>query len=402
MMATSMPRNVIRLLAGAVAAVIIIGAAIYLLWPSPSKSVTARFERAVGLYAGSDVRLHGVKIGSITRVKPDGDGVLVSMTYDRKIKLPAYADNAKVVRAAIIPPSLVSDRYVEFQDFSSCHNACAVLASHAMIPMNQTASPVELDDIYAALDKLNVALGPQGANKAGAASPKGALSELIDVGAANLKGNGQALGNTVTNLSKAVQTLASSREDLFGTVKNLQVFTDALVANDAQVRKFNDQLDQVTASLADERQSLGEALKNLSTALKDVAQFIKDNGNQLHADIVGLKSLTQVLANQKAALNETLHVAPVALSNLVHAYNPTSGTLDTRANLGNLADPALICSALSKTGQLPVLGGTIKQTCDALAKLLGGLPPLPGLGGPGTGAGLPTLPGLPALPGLGG
>ena len=30
--------------------------------------------------------------------------------------------------------------------------------------MNQTASPVELDDIYAALDKLNVALGPKGAD----------------------------------------------------------------------------------------------------------------------------------------------------------------------------------------------------------------------------------------------
>jgi phospholipid/cholesterol/gamma-HCH transport system substrate-binding protein len=398
----ALPRNLTRLIIAGLAAVIVIGAAVYLLLPTSDKSVTARFERAVGLYAGSDVRLHGVKIGSITKVTPDGDGVLVRMSYDKKIKLPAYADDAKVVRAAIIPPSLVSDRYVEFKDFSSCNNACAVLADKAMIPANQTASPVELDDIYAALDKLDVALGPQGANKASGSSPQGPLSDLIDVGAANLQGNGKALGDTVTNLSKAVQTLASSREDLFGTVKNLQLFTDALVANDAQVRKFNDQLDQVTAALADERQSLGEALKNLSTALKDVADFVKANGDTLHADIVGLKSLTQVLAKQKDALNETFRVAPVALSNLVHAYNPTSGTLDTRSNLGNIADPALICSALAKTGELPILGGTIKQTCDALSKLLGGLPALPGLGGPGTGGGPPPLPGLPSLPGLGG
>ena len=78
------------------------------------------------------------------------------------------------------------------------------------------------------------------------------------------------------NLSKAVQTLANGRQDLFGTVKNLQVFTDALVANDAQVRKFNDQLDQVTSALADERGSLGAALNNLTRALRDIAGFHQD------------------------------------------------------------------------------------------------------------------------------
>ena len=90
-------------------------------------------------------------------------------------------DDAKVVRAAIIPPSLVSDRYVQLADFASCTTGCPVLASGAAIPMNQTAAPVELDDIYAALDKLNVALGPKGANST-SLSAKGPLSDLIDVG----------------------------------------------------------------------------------------------------------------------------------------------------------------------------------------------------------------------------
>jgi phospholipid/cholesterol/gamma-HCH transport system substrate-binding protein len=400
MAAHVLPRRLSRIVAFAVIAVLVLGAAAYLLWGSSSKTVSARFERAVGLYAGSDVRLHGVKIGSITKVTPDGDGVIVTMSYDDKIKLPAYADDAKVVRAAIIPPSLVSDRYVEFADYSSCKGACQVLPNKAMIPMNQTASPVELDDIYAALDKLNVALGPQGANKAAGGSAQGPLSDLIGVGAANLQGNGQALGDTVGNLSKAVQTLAHGRNDLFGTVKNLQVFTDALVANDAQVRKFNTQLDTVSAALADERQSLGEALKNLASALKDIADFVKANGDSLHTDIVGLKNVTSVLAKQKDALNEVLHAAPVALSNLVHTYNPTSGTLDTRSNFGNLADPASVCALLNATGSLAVAGATIKSTCDAIGKQVGGLipPGLPGLSPPGTGSGPPSLPGAPALP----
>ncbi len=391
-----MPRRLSQLVVLAILAAVLVGAVLFVLLPGPTKTVQARFERAVGLYTGSDVRLHGIKIGTITKVSPDGDGVVVRMRYQRKIKLPAYPDDAQVVRAAIIPPSLVSDRYVQLADFDSCTTGCPVLASGAAIPMNQTAAPVELDDIYAALDKLNVALGPQGANSTSLSggSNKGPLSDLIDVGAANLDGNGAALGNTVADLSKAVRTLAAGREDLFGTVKNLQVFTDALVANDAQVRKFNTQLDQVSAALAAERGSLAAALKNLTAALRDIAGFIQANSDAIHTDVGSLKDVVGVLNKQKAALNEVLAVAPVALANLNHTYNAQGGTLDTRDNLGGLAnplDPAVICSALSATKNLPA-SGTIADTCAAIAKVLGGLPPLGGT------PGLPPV-GLPPLGG---
>jgi len=388
-----MPRQLSRLVVAAILAAVVLGTVVFVLLPGQTKTVQARFERAVGLYTGSDVRLHGIKIGSITKVTPDGDGVLVRMTYEKKIKLPSYPDDAKVVRAAIIPPSLVSDRYVQLADFDSCTTGCPVLASGAAIPMNQTAAPVELDDIYAALDKLNVALGPQGANST-SLSAKGPLSDLIDVGAANLDGNGAALGSTVADLAKAVKTLAAGREDLFGTVKNLQVFTDALVANDAQVRAFNTQLDQVSAALAEERGSLAAALKNLTAALRDIAGFIQSNGDAIHTDVRELKDVVATLNKQKAALNEVLAVAPVALENLNHTYNPKSGTLDTRDNLGGLAnplDPAVICSALSATKNLPA-SGTIADTCAAIAKVIGGLPPLGGT------PGLPPI-GLPPLGG---
>ncbi|HJQ02781.1 MAG TPA: MCE family protein [Jatrophihabitans sp.] len=395
MLPAALPKRVSQLTVVAILLAVLVGAIVLLLLPKPTKTVTARFERAVGLYPGSSVRLHGVAIGTISKVKPDGDGVLVTMHYDRAIKLPDYPADAKVVRAAIIPPSLVSDRYVQLLDMASCDSRCPPLPDHALIGMNQTASPIELDDIYAALDKLNTALGPQGADST-SLSANGPLSDLISVGAANLKGNGDALGNTVDNLSQAVRTLANGRADLFGTVKNLQVFTDALVANDAQVRKLNDELDQVTSALADERGSLGAALHNLTRALSDIAGFIKANGDSIHTDVVGLKTVTGVLDKQKAALNEILAVAPVALSDLNHTYNSVSGTLDSRDNLGgtqNPLDPAVICSALVATGNLPA-AGTITQTCQAIAKVLGGLPPLGGTGG--------GLPGLPSLPSLGG
>ena len=37
--------------------------------------VVAHFDRVVGLYVGSDVRILGVKIGSVTAITPMGDDV---------------------------------------------------------------------------------------------------------------------------------------------------------------------------------------------------------------------------------------------------------------------------------------------------------------------------------------
>ena len=44
--------------------------------------------------------------------------------------------------------------------------------------------------------------------------------------------------------------------------------------------------------------------------------------------------MTKVLVKQRAALDEILQVAPTALTNLFHTYNPATGTLDTRTNVG--------------------------------------------------------------------
>ena len=49
----------------------------------------------------------------------------------------------------------------------------APLADDARIGLERTAVPVELDRIFSSLNDLNVALGPEGANK------NGALSRLL-------------------------------------------------------------------------------------------------------------------------------------------------------------------------------------------------------------------------------
>ena len=165
-----------------------------------------------------------------------------------------------------------------------------MLASGAQRDEGHTGGPAELDDIYASLNKLSVALGPKGANKGG--QQNGALSTLLKVSSANLKGNGAALGNSITQLSAAAQTLAGSRGDLFAVVSNLRKFTGALKASDGQVKLFNQQLAQVTGDLSSERTDLGAALHDLGIALNQINTFIKNNRTKLHTTLSGLASVT--------------------------------------------------------------------------------------------------------------
>ncbi|HVQ90924.1 MAG TPA: MCE family protein [Mycobacteriales bacterium] len=349
--------------------------------------ITAHFSRAVGVYPGSDVRVLGVKIGTITEVVPEGATVRVRMSYDADQPVPADAI------AVIIPPSVVSDRYVQL---APVYRAGPMLADGADIPLRRTASPVELDDIYAALNDLSVALGPKGANAGGA------LSTVVDVAAANLAGNGAALGQSLADFSRAVQTLGDGRQDLVGVLRDLATFTRALASNDQQVRQFNQLLSSVAGQLAGERTELAAALSNLASALGQVSAFVRENRNQLHADISGLALVAGVLAKQRAALAEVLDTAPLALGNIGNAYNASSGTLDTRDQLGSLADPAVLCGLLDAAGKLPALDPVKLQLCQALAGKLATLPTIPGTapppGTPGTGPGLPSIPGLPPLP----
>jgi len=337
-------RSPLRRLLGAVAGLSVLAATAGCgFGGSEPKTLTAYFDRAVGVYEQSDVRILGVRIGQVTDITPDGDKVRVDMEYDAKYDLPADA------KAVVVAPSIVSDRYVQI---TPAYEGGAVLASGSSLDVDRTQVPLELDEIYANLDELNRALGPQGANK------DGALADLLAVSADNLEGNGEMLGATLEDFSQFVETLAENRDDLFGTIANLQDFTTTIASSDTTVRAFNRDLAVVADQLAGEREDLARAVQQLSVALGDVAVFVRENRESLGTNVESLAQTTQVIVDQQVALEEFLDTAPTALSNLQLAYNPSTGTLDTRDNgvsneedmLLNELPLAVLCEAASQAG----------------------------------------------------
>lgn len=325
------------------------------------KHLTVYFPSAIGLYVGNGVRVLGVEMGTVTGVQPMGNQVRVDMEYDRSIQIPATAD------AAIIAPSLVSDRYVQL---APAYTGGPVIADGASIPLNRTAVPVEVDQLYASLDKISTDLGPNGVNA------NGSLSDLLTTLAKNFDGNGQSLHDTITKLSQLSTTLSGNKDDLFTTVGNLARFSQTLADSDSQVRQFESQLANVSGYLAGEKDNLAATVQQLGTTLGMVQEFIDSHHDKLRSNVDNLASVTKVLVDQRSALAEILDVAPVGLGNVVNAYNGSAGTLDARPDINELTDPPLlmVCRLLKETpGALAKVG----NLCDPVANLLDGAAKLP-------------------------
>ncbi|REE95541.1 MCE family protein [Thermomonospora umbrina] len=309
--------------AGVVLALVVaIGVTVYALWPEGGKRITAHFDRTVGVYAGSDVRVLGVRVGEIESVRPAGREVRVTLRVDDDVEIPAAAN------ALVVAPSVVADRYVQL---TPAYNGGPRIRDGAAIPKARTAVPVEVDQLYESITRLTDALGPNGVNSTGA------LSDALRTGDANLRGNGEAMADMIREFGQATRTLSGTSDEFFGTLANLQRFTTMVKANDSQVSRAYQQLADINEYLAADRDELVAALSELSTALRAVERWLKKYRPLLKTNVDRLAKITQVLVRQRASLAEALDTAPLAAGNLLNAYDPVSRSILGRGNLNEIS-----------------------------------------------------------------
>ena len=114
-------------------AVLLLAATFFVFQEGPeTRTVSAYFDRTVSVYKGSEVRVMGVRIGTVTAVVPEGDRVRVAMAYDEEYKLPADA------KAAIVTPTLTADRFVQIAPAYTGGKVLAVAPVRWSVPQRQT------------------------------------------------------------------------------------------------------------------------------------------------------------------------------------------------------------------------------------------------------------------------
>lgn len=294
---------------------------------------TAYFTSTTAIYPGDEVRVAGVKVGTIASIEPVGTQAKMTMRVDRGVPIPADA------KAVIVAQNLVAQRYVQLTP--AYRSTGSRMADGAVIPRERTAVPVEWDDVKAQLMRLTTELGPN----TEVSTPS--VARFIDSAATAMQGNGDKLRQALAQLSGVGRTLAEGGGNIADIIKNLQTFVTALRDSNVQIVQFENRFATLTSVLDDSRTDLDAALSDLSLAVGEVHRFVAGTREQASEQIRSLAAVTQNLVDHRVDLENVLHIAPISFSNFYNIYNADSGSNVGGFVLNNLSSPVgFVCGAI--------------------------------------------------------
>jgi phospholipid/cholesterol/gamma-HCH transport system substrate-binding protein len=334
----AIPRNKLKAgLAILLAGLVVVGAVIAIrnTFFRP-KTITAYFHTATAIYPGDDVRVSGMKVGTIKAIEPQGTQAKLVMHIDRDVPIPADA------RAVIVAQNLVAARYVQLAP--AYRSSGPTMSDGAVIPVDRTATPVEWNEIKDQLMRLATDFGPKPGSDESKISTS--VGRFIDSAANALGGNGEKLRQTLAQLSGVARVFANG-SNIVDIIKNLQTFVAALRDSNVQLVQFNNRLASLTSVLDDNKSDLDAALTDLSSATGEVQRFIAGSRDETSEQIARLADLTQILVDNKISLQNVLHVAPNALANGYNDYDPDVGNIRGGVGLQNFSNPTYaLCSQI--------------------------------------------------------
>lgn len=317
-----------------VASIVLAGAFIAYRAVFGPKTISAYFVSATGIYPGDQVKVAGVRVGTVTKIDPQADNAKVTMEVDHGVPIPAEA------KAVIVAQNLVAARYVQLTPVYV--DSGPTMRDGAVIPMERTAVPVEWDQVKDQLMRLANDLGPQGQDQGGS------VARFIDSTANALGGNGDKLRESLAQLSGVARILGEGSGDIVGFIKNLQVFVTALRDSNQQIVEFEGRLATLSSVLDGSKSDLDGALTNLSVAVGEVQRFVAGTRDKTSEQVQRLANVTQTLADSKKDVEQLLHIFPTSLSNFYNIYDPVTGTEAGTFGVNNYSNPvAFTCAAFA-------------------------------------------------------
>jgi virulence factor Mce-like protein len=348
----------------------------------PTHTYSAEMASAPGLYPGNFVDILGIPVGRVVSVTPNPAGARVAFTVKAGVRVP------NGVQVLLMAPELISDRYIEL---APAYTSGPVLADHATIPVGRTATPVSVDEIFDSIDELANALGPRGANA------HGALTQLLHRAATALGPNGTPLNQTLVSLGQALGALSAHPGDLTSLLNGVGNLTQAASQNLTAYQSFSSELAQVSGDLASDNGDIATALSDLQGALGQLVTFVTDDGTALGSSIDNLRTFAATVASEESGVAQTFGVLPVALQNLVAAFNPDApGGPGMTARFDPMSGSAAFDRSICGNSMLRLL--TVALATPANPDLKSGDDLVCGLAG--VVASLPTPPGASSGPDL--
>lgn len=286
-----MTRNVAKLLIFTAVTVVLTGMLAQALGSLGWGGTTyrARFTDVTALLPGDDVRVAGVKVGRVKKIRLRGTVAEVSFTVDDEVPL------ATSVRAKIRWRNLVGQRYIALTEGPG---GTRRLRRDGLIPLAQTTPALDLTVVFNGFRPLFVGLSPDEVNR---------LSyEIVQV----LQGEGGTVASLLRHTASLTGALADRDAAIGRVITNLNAVLGTLAERDSQLDETILRLRQFVSGLAGDRKAIGAAVVSLGDLAEATGSLVSDARPDLAQDITLLNKLAGTLNDNTDVIEDTLHRLP--------------------------------------------------------------------------------------------
>lgn len=253
----------------------------------------AVFTDATGVVKGDDVRVAGVKVGSVSEVEVvDRDLALVSFDVSTDVAMTGRTF------ATIRYRNLVGQRYIAITEEIGDD---AELEPGATLPLSRTAPALDLTVLFNGFKPLFKALSPEDVNK---------LSyEIVQV----FQGQGGTLESLLGSTASVTSTLADRDQVIGELLDNLDFVLDHIADRDRQLSNLILSFRRLVGGLKDDRQAILGSLDDVSELSTETAGLVEGIRPPLVQDVAQLRRLSGNINANKAELDRALKVLPIKL-----------------------------------------------------------------------------------------
>jgi phospholipid/cholesterol/gamma-HCH transport system substrate-binding protein len=262
------------------------------------------FHDATGLLIGDDVRVAGVRVGSVEGIKivrepgaPDEN----SAPFVARVKFSVAQDRPLTTwaRARLRFRNLVGQRYLAIEQGSAIPDVAeAELKPKATIPLSQTQDALNLSALFAGFKPLFSGLNPDEINS---------LSMQI---IQTLQGEGGTVNALLQQTASLTSAIADKDKVIGDLVDNLSSVLDTVGQRNQKLSELILQLQRWVSGLSADRETIGDSITGINDLAASTTGLLQKTRPVLKQDIVDLTGLAQTLNDGAPILDGVLKRLP--------------------------------------------------------------------------------------------
>jgi phospholipid/cholesterol/gamma-HCH transport system substrate-binding protein len=254
----------------------------------------AEFVDATGVVNGDDIRVAGVKVGSVQDIEiADDNRAVVTFTVDEDTRLDSST------HATIKFRNLIGQRYISLTREGRGGDA---MEENDTIPVERTQPALDLTVLFNGFKPLFEALSPDDINK---------LSyEIVQV----FQGEGGTLESLLGSTASLTRTLADRDQVIGDLLDNLTYVLDHVADRDQQLGELIVSFQDLVGGLKEDRQAILSSLDGISELAVETAGLIDDIREPFVSDIRQARRLLATLDRGKGEIDRVLQVLPIKVN----------------------------------------------------------------------------------------